>query len=136
MTSQARSHCQHSSVGRTGTQDSLCADSSRGRQCKDTCQSPHSVRTEARPRLLNPQPCCLFPLISGLSLTSLFSGACIEQDSAAKLTMIYVPGIPQERLQTSRLRAEATSGSSQWRKCCLRFCLWTLHSAIIVSNLS
>lgn len=71
MKSQARIHCQHSSMGRTETQDGLCAERSRGPRCKITCQSPRSARTDARAPLFNPQPCCLFPLINSPSFRSL-----------------------------------------------------------------
>jgi hypothetical protein len=133
MTSRASIHCQHASVGRTGNQESLCAVRSRGWWYKNTCQSPCSLRTEA---IICPQPPALLsaPLdcwpLTGFSF---FSGFCIEQDSATKLTMIYVPGSPRERLQTSRLRAEATPGSFHLRKRCLLLCPCVFHSATTVS---
>lgn len=79
MKSQARLHCQHSSVGRTGTQDGLSTDRSRGPRWKNTCQSPCSARTDARAQLVNPQPCCLFPLIDSPSFRSLYRAGLSSQ---------------------------------------------------------
>lgn len=128
MKSQARIHCQHSSMGRTETQDGLCADRSRGPRCKITCQSPRSARTDARAPLFNPQPCCLFPLIDSPSFRSLNrAGLSSQADND------LCPWESPERLQTTRLRAEATSGSFHLSKRCLLFCPWMLYSAITVS---